>query len=89
MTIGAWFVGLFGLMRLGWVENTLLTPFAQLQQRVAEQLMGVKSGLLYADASCSGGDPMALCMGAIFAYPAAWGVAAARRRGGAGRHHRP
>ena len=73
VTIGAWFVGLFGLMRLGWVENTLLTPFAQLQQRVAEQLMGVKSGLLYADASCSGGDPMALCMGAIFAYPAAWG----------------
>ncbi len=80
LTIGAWFVGLFGLMRLGWVENTLLTPFAQLQQRVAEQLMGVKSGLLYADASCSGGDPMALCMGAIFAYPAAWG---SRLRGAA------
>ena len=78
VTIGAWFVGLFGLMRLGWVENTLLTPFAQLQQRVAEQLSGVTSGLLYADASCSGGDPMALCMGAIFAYPAAWG---ARLRG--------
>ena len=73
LTIGAWFVGLFGLMRLGWVESNLLTPFAQLQQRVAEQLMGVKSGMLYADASCSGGDPMALCMGAIFAYPAAWG----------------
>ena len=73
VTIGAWFLGLFGLMRLGWVESNLLTPFAQLQQRVAEQLMGVKSGLLYADASCSGGDPMALCMGAIFAYPAAWG----------------
>ena len=80
LTIGAWFVGLFGLMRLGWVENTLLTPFAQLQQRVAEMLMGVKSGLLYADASCSGGDPMALCMGAIFAYPAAWG---SRLRGAA------
>ena len=80
LTIGAWFVGLFGLMRLGWVENTLLTPFAQLQQRVAEQLIGVKSGLLYADASCSGGDPMALCMGAIFAYPAAWG---SRLRGAA------
>ena len=25
---GAWFVGLFGLMRLRWVEQTLLTPFA-------------------------------------------------------------
>ncbi|MCY4509235.1 MAG: hypothetical protein OXG35_20085, partial [Acidobacteria bacterium] len=80
LTIGAWFVGLFGLMRLGWVESNLLTPFAQLQQRVAEQLMGVKSGMLYADASCSGGDPMALCMGAIFAYPAMWG---SRLRGAA------
>ena len=80
LTIGAWFVGLFGLMRLGWVEHTLLTPFAQIQQRVAEQLTGVTSGLLYADASCSGGDPMALCMGAIFAYPAAWG---SRLRGAA------
>ncbi len=80
LAIGAWFVGLFGLMRLGWVESNLLTPFAQLQQRVAEQLMGVKSGMLYADASCSGGDPMALCMGAVFAYPAAWG---SRLRGAA------
>ena len=80
LTIGAWFVGLFGLMRFGWVQQSLLTPFAQLQQRVAEQLTGVTSNLLYADASCSGGDPMALCMGAIFAYPAAWG---SRLRGAA------
>ena len=80
LTIGVWFVGLFGLMRLGWVQHTLLTPFAQLQQRVADQLTGVTSSLLYADASCSGGDPMALCMGAIFAYPAAWG---SRLRGAA------
>ena len=80
LTVGAWFVGLFGLMRFGWVQQSLLTPFAQLQQRVAEQLTGVTSNLLYADASCSGGDPMALCMGAIFAYPAAWG---SRLRGAA------
>ena len=80
LTIGAWFIGLFGLMRFGWVQQNLLTPFAQLQQQVAELLMGVKSGAVYADASCSGGDPMALCMGAIFAYPAAWG---SRLRGAA------
>ena len=80
LTIGAWFVGLFGLMRFGWVQQNLLTPFAQLQQGVAELLMGVKSGAVYADASCSGGDPMALCMGAVFAYPAAWG---SRLRGAA------
>ena len=78
LTIGAWFIGLFGLMRLPWVERTLLTPFAQAQQGVSDQLTGAPSDLVYADASCSGGDPMALCMGAIFAFPATWG---ARLRG--------
>ena len=80
LTVGAWFVGLFGLMRLEWVERTLLTPFAQLQQQVADRLTGAPSGLVYADASCSGGDPMALCVGAIMAFPAA---RAARLRGAA------
>ena len=69
---GAWFVGLFGLMRLPWVERVLLTPFAEVQQRVADQLTGAPSDLVYAGASCSGGDPLALCAGAIFAYPATW-----------------
>ena len=73
-TLGAWFVGLFGLMRLGWVEDKLLTPFAQIQQQVADQLTGAHTDLLYFNASCSGGDPMALCAGAILAYPASWGA---------------
>ena len=74
LTLGAWFVGLFGLMRLDWVENVLLTPFAQIQQQVADQLTGAHTDLLYFNASCSGGDPMALCAGAILAYPATWGA---------------
>ena len=80
LVTGAWFVGLFGLMRLRWVERTLMEPFAQLQQGVADQLTGAPSDLVYADASCSGGDPMALCAGAILAFPATWG---ARLRGAA------
>ena len=47
---------------------------------MADQLTGAPSNLVYADASCSGGDPMALCMGAIFAFPATWG---SRLRGAA------
>ena len=47
LTLGAWFVGLFGLMRLDWVENVLLTPFAQIQQQVADQLTGAHTDLLY------------------------------------------
>ena len=80
VTVGAWFVGLFGLMRLGWMERHVLTPFAQVQQGVADQLTGAPSNLVYADASCSGGDPMALCLGAIFAFPATW---SSRLRGAA------
>ncbi len=62
------------------MERSLLTPFAGLQQQVADQLTGAPSDLVYADASCSGGDPMALCAGTILAFPAAWG---ARLRGAA------
>ena len=80
LVTGAWFVGLFGLMRLPWVERVLLTPFAGVQQQVADQLTGAPSDLVYADASCSGGDPLALCAGAIFAFPATWG---SRLRGAA------
>ena len=63
LTGGAWFIGLFGVMRLSWVERHLLVPFAQLQERVADQLTGAPSALVYVDASCSGGDAMALCLG--------------------------
>ena len=78
LTAGAWFVGLFGLMRLGWVERQLLVPFAQLQERVADQLTGAPTDAVYVDASCSGGDAMALCLGAVLAFPATW---SARLRG--------
>ena len=72
LTAGAWFIGLFGLMRLGWVERQLLVPFAQLQERVADQLTGAPTDAVYVDASCSGGDAMALCLGAVLAFPATW-----------------
>ena len=61
--------GLFGLMRLGWVEDNLLTPLAQIQQQVADQLTGAHTDLLVFNASCSGGDPMALCAGPSWPIP--------------------
>ena len=81
LTAAAWFIGLFGVLRLAWVERSVLTPMAQLQQRISEQLTGAPPGVVYADASCSGGDAMALCFGAIMAFPVAtW---QARLRGAA------
>ena len=81
LTAAAWFIGLFGVLRLDWMERAVLEPMAQLQQRVADQLTGAPSNLVYADASCSGGDAMALCLGTVMAFPAAtW---SARLRGAA------
>ena len=81
LTAAAWFIGLFGVLRLDWVERTVLEPMAQLQQRIADQLTGAPTTLVYADASCSGGDAMALCLGTVMAFPTAtW---SARLRGAA------
>ena len=78
LTAGACSSACSGLMRLGWVERQLLVPFAQLQERVADQLTGAPTDAVYVDASCSGGDAMALCLGAVLAFPAPW---SARLRG--------
>jgi exosortase/archaeosortase family protein len=68
---GAWIVGLVALLRLPWVTNHLLVPFASLQQRAAEGLSGT-SGAVVVDASCTGSDAMALTFGAILAFPSTW-----------------
>ena len=75
-------------MRLGWVEDNLLTPLAQIQQQVADQLTGAHTDLLVFNASCSGGDPMALCAGGRPGLSRRLGRAPARRGARAARHVR-
>lgn len=72
VTAGAWMVGLFALLRLGPVQRFLLLPFAAAQQTVAIGLSGAPRGAVVLDASCSAADVIALCLGVIFAFPAAW-----------------
>ena len=79
VTVAAWVVGLFGLMRAGWVQQNLLLPFAGVQQRLASDLMGAPPNAVVVDLSCTGADAIALCLGVIFAFPASW---RARLRGG-------
>ena len=79
LTVAAWVVGLFGLMRVGWVQQHLLLPFAGVQQRLAIDLMGAPSNVVVVDLSCTGADAIALCLGVIFAFPTSW---RARLRGG-------
>lgn len=68
----AWSLGVFGLLRVGWVEAHLLLPFTQLQGRIAQAAMGAPALPIDVTLACSGADAMALCAGAILAYPSTW-----------------
>lgn len=77
----AWFVGLLGLLRLPWVQTRILLPYTNLQAGVAERLLGEDLQVAVA-ISCSGSDAMALCLGAILAFPAPWRRRLAAAAGG-------
>jgi exosortase/archaeosortase family protein len=68
----AWVAVLFGGMRLAWVQETLLVPSASLQHGLACALTGASRDAVVVDQSCTGSDAMALCLGAIFAFPTSW-----------------
>ena len=81
LTVGGWVVGLFGLLRLGWIQQRVLLPLGAAQQQIAGDLMGASTTAVVVDISCTGADEMALCVGVIMAFPAAW---SARVRGALG-----
>ncbi len=80
----AWSLGLFGLLRLSWVETHGLLPLTQLQGRLAVGLCGVPARPIDATLACSGADALALCVGAILAYPTSWRMRLAGAGGGLG-----
>ncbi len=67
-----WVALLFGGMRLAWVQQNLLLPSAGLQHGLACALTGAPRDAVVVNQSCTGSDAMALCLGAIFAFPATW-----------------
>jgi len=79
----AWSLGLVGLMRLQWVETHLVLPLAGWQALVAEHSLGAAVQRVAVNLSCSGTDAMALCVGVIAAYPAAWRFRLGGAAGGA------
>lgn len=68
----AWSLGLFGLLRLGWLETHAVLPLTQLQARLAESGFGTPAVPIDVTLACSGADALALCAGAILAYPSIW-----------------
>ena len=68
----AWSLGFFGVLRLSWIEAHALLPFTRAQAAVAEGLFGTPAASVAVTLACSGADALALCLGAILAYPVAW-----------------
>ena len=68
----AWSLGLFGLMRLAWMQDLVLLPATRTQAAAAGAWFGASSLPVDVTLACSGADVSALCMAAVLAYPATW-----------------
>src|SRR5687768_4095879 len=72
LSFGALSLGLFGLFRLNWIEMHGVLPLTQLQGRIAARLSGTTTLPVDVTLACSATDVLALCLGAILAYPVSW-----------------
>ena len=80
----AWSLGLFGLLRLSWIEAHAVLPLTRMQAGVAVGMFGTPALPVEATLACSGTDALALCLGAILAYPVTWKKRVAGCAGGVG-----
>ena len=65
-------LGFFGLLRLPWTEAHVVLPFTLVQSGLAVRLIGAPAVPVEATLACSGADALALCLGAVLAYPVKW-----------------
>ena len=75
-------LGIFGLLRLSWVEAQVVLPATHLQRAVGVALFGAPTAPVAVTLACSGTDALALCLGAILAYPVRWSARLAGVLGG-------
>lgn len=76
-------LGFFGLLRLPWTEAHVVLPLTRVQAGLAVGLFGTPSSPVEATLACSGADALALCLGAVLAYPVKWTTRVAGACGGA------
>ena len=65
-------LGFIVVARLPWTEAHIILPATRLQGAAATALFGTPAAPVEITLACSGTDAMALCLGAILAYPVAW-----------------
>ena len=68
----AWSLGLFGLLRLTFVEQSLIVALLQMQGAVVHWYFASEASSVTITSSCSAADVMAMCLGVVLAYPAPW-----------------
>ncbi len=68
----AWSLGLFSLLRLVWIEAHVVLPLTRAQGALAGGLFGAAAAPVEVTLACSGTDALALCLGAVLAYPVRW-----------------
>jgi exosortase/archaeosortase family protein len=78
-----WSVGFFGLLRLNWTELHAVLPLTRAQAALATGLFGTSALPVEVTLACSGADALALCLGAVLAYPVKWRTRLAGVSGGA------
>jgi exosortase/archaeosortase family protein len=62
-------VGLFGVLRLAWVEANLLAPFTAFQGKLAVWGGSGVPSLVQVGLNCSGADALALCLAFVALWP--------------------
>jgi exosortase/archaeosortase family protein len=65
-------LGFFGLLRLSWTEAHVVLPLTRVQEGLAVGLFGLPASPVQVTLACSGTDALALCLGAVLAYPVKW-----------------
>ena len=65
-------LGVFALLRLPWIETHLVLPVVRAQGAAAARLVGAPVLPVEVTLACSGADVIALCLGAVLAYPVTW-----------------
>lgn len=65
-------LSLFALLRLPWVEAHVVLPVTRLQGDVATAAFQTPAAPISVTLACSGTEVIALCLGAVLAYPASW-----------------
>jgi exosortase/archaeosortase family protein len=77
-------LGVFGLLRVNWIEAHLVLPLSRAQGVLAAGLFGAPTTPVEATVACSGSEALALCLGVVLAYPVSWRMRLAGAGGGVG-----